>query len=90
VQAIDQMKPTISRAMAATTTLAFLPRVFDHSKRKDGTFSREDFIYDHKVDALAERSSGSARRTIGYRTLSSTRTARCSIAPASWIATPVR
>lgn len=25
--------------------------VFDKSKRKDGTFSREDFTYDHKADA---------------------------------------
>jgi hypothetical protein len=22
--------------------------VFDHSKRSDGTYSREDFVYDHK------------------------------------------
>jgi hypothetical protein len=41
------------------------------------------------TSALAERRSGSARRTIGCRALSSTRTALCAIAPASWTAMPV-
>ncbi|WP_246684434.1 MULTISPECIES: hypothetical protein [unclassified Mesorhizobium] len=33
MQAIDQMKPTISRAMATLTTLAFLPRALKRRYR---------------------------------------------------------
>jgi hypothetical protein len=29
--------------------------MFDRSKRKDGTFSREDFTYDHQATAIATR-----------------------------------
>ena len=52
--------------------------VFDKSGRKDGTFSRDDFTYDHRpihTSVLAGRRSGSARRPIGCHTLSSTRMA---------------
>ena len=58
--------------------------VFDKSQRTDGTYSRDDFAYDHKramttsataISALPERNSGSAKKSIECRALSSTRTA---------------
>jgi hypothetical protein len=52
--------------------------VFDKSQRSDGTFSRDDFTYDHERNCyicLPGSNSSSARRSIGCRALSWTRTA---------------
>jgi transposase len=52
--------------------------VFDKSERRDGTFERTDFTYDHRRDAYTcpvERNCDSARRTTGRPALSSMRTA---------------
>ena len=51
--------------------------VFDKSQRSDGTFSRDDFTYDHKRDCYIcpAGNSGSAKRFTDCRALSSMRTA---------------
>ena len=52
--------------------------VFDKSERRDGTFERADFTYDHEANAYVSRparSSGRGRRPIGCRGRSPTRTA---------------
>ncbi len=53
--------------------------VFDKSQRKDGTFSRDDFAYDHKARCLhlpcRKGTQAAAKEPIGCRALSSMGTA---------------
>jgi hypothetical protein len=60
--------------------------VFDRSARKDGTFSREDFTYDHEGDVYF-CPAGKMLTSKGTLVNDSQ---RCSIGPASMTATPVR